>query len=54
MLQKNKILVKSKQAVLDTSAVIALLRRELGYKLLEDIIASSSISSVNLSEFVSG
>ncbi len=53
MLQKNKTPVKSKQAILDTSAVIALLKREPGYKLLEDIIASSSISSVNLSEFVS-
>ncbi|MEY4463413.1 MAG: hypothetical protein RLZZ81_384 [Pseudomonadota bacterium] len=53
MRQKNKISIKSKQVVLDTSTVIALLRKEAGYKLLEDIIASSSISSVNLSEFVS-
>lgn len=53
MQQKNKILIKSKKALLDTSAVIALLKKEVGYEILEDIIASSSISSVNLSEFVS-
>ncbi|MGX6960636.1 MAG: type II toxin-antitoxin system VapC family toxin [Rickettsia endosymbiont of Pentastiridius leporinus] len=53
MLQKNKILIKSEQVLLDTSAVIALLKKESGYKLIEDVIASSSISSVNLSELVS-
>lgn len=53
MRERNKISVKAQQALLDTSAVIAILKKEPGYKILEDIIANSSISSVNLSEFIS-
>ncbi|WP_341791821.1 hypothetical protein [Rickettsia endosymbiont of Gonocerus acuteangulatus] len=53
MQQKNKSLLKSEHILLDTSAVITLLKKETGYKLIEEIIANSSISSVNLSELVS-
>lgn len=47
-----KSLVKSKKSLLDTSAIIALLKKEPGYEILEDVIANSSMSSVNLSELV--
>lgn len=39
--------------LLDTSAVIALLNKEDGYREVENIFGNSSISSVNLSELVS-
>lgn len=42
---KNKVL-------LDTSALLALLKKEQGYEIVATIIASSAISSVNLSELV--
>jgi PIN domain nuclease of toxin-antitoxin system len=43
---------KNKKHLLDTSALIALLKKEPGYEEIEDIIANSAISSVNLSELV--
>ncbi|WP_375319182.1 type II toxin-antitoxin system VapC family toxin [Candidatus Tisiphia endosymbiont of Oplodontha viridula] len=53
MSTSSKSLTKTKKYLLDTSAIIALLKKESGYKILEDVIAASSISSVNLSELVS-
>ena len=53
MMQKNKLSTKSKKSLFDTSALIALLKREPGYEILEELIANSSISAVNLSELVS-
>ncbi|XVN43148.1 MAG: PIN domain-containing protein [Candidatus Rickettsia vulgarisii] len=44
--------LNTKKALLDTSAIIALLKKEPGYEILEDVIANSAISSVNLSELV--
>lgn len=49
----SKSLTKTKKYLLDTSVIIALLKKESGYKILEEVIASSAISSVNLSESVS-
>jgi len=45
MQTKNKIL-------LDTSALITLLKKEPGHEIVSNIIASSAISSVNLSELI--
>ncbi|WP_342267542.1 type II toxin-antitoxin system VapC family toxin [Candidatus Tisiphia endosymbiont of Empis tessellata] len=53
MQTSSKSLIKTKKFLLDTSAIIALLKQESGYKILEDVIASSALSSVNLSELVS-
>jgi len=53
MLQKSNISNKSKKVLLDTSAIIALLKKEPGYELLEEVIANSAVSTVNLSELVS-
>lgn len=53
MLQKNKPTIKNKKVLFDTSAIIALLKKEPGYEILEDLIANSAISSVNLCELVS-
>jgi len=50
MLIKNNEYNKS---LLDTSAVIALLKKEPGYEIIEDIIGSANISVVNLSELIS-
>jgi len=44
---------KNKRHLLDTSALIALLKKEPGYERIENIIANSAISSVNLCELVS-
>ena len=44
---------KSNKVLLDTSALIALLKKELGYKKVDDVLAHSAISSVNLCELVS-
>jgi len=52
MPQKSKMSTKNKKTLLDTSAIIALLKKEPGYEILEGLIANSSISSVNLSELV--
>lgn len=52
MQQKSKQPPKNKKTLLDTSAIITLLKKEPGYQILEDLIANSSISSVNLSELV--
>lgn len=46
MIQNNK----SKKNLLDTSAIIALLKKEPGYKIVENIIASSAMSAINLAE----
>jgi PIN domain nuclease of toxin-antitoxin system len=43
---------KGQNSLLDTSALIALLKKEPGHEVIADIIAGSSISSVNLSEFI--
>lgn len=43
---------KIKKHLIDTSALIALLKKESGYRLVEHVIANSAISSVNLSELV--
>jgi PIN domain nuclease of toxin-antitoxin system len=43
---------KHKKHLLDTSALIALIKKEPGYEMIETIIANSAISSVNLSELV--
>ncbi|NRB10155.1 MAG: type II toxin-antitoxin system VapC family toxin [Rickettsiaceae bacterium] len=48
---QKKIIPKNKK-LLDTSAVISILQKESGYKLVEEIIASSAISAVNFSELV--
>ena len=52
MLAKSNLPTKNKKVLFDTSAIITLLKKEQGYELLEDLIASSVISSVNLSELV--
>ncbi|WHA07574.1 type II toxin-antitoxin system VapC family toxin (plasmid) [Candidatus Megaera polyxenophila] len=44
--------LKGKKFLLDTSALIALLKKESGYEVIENVIASNAISSVNLSELV--
>ena len=44
--------LKGKKFLLDTSALIALLKKESGYEVIENVIASGAISSVNLSELV--
>lgn len=44
---------KNKKTLLDTSALIALLKKEPGYEKVEDVLAHSAISSVNLCELVS-
>jgi hypothetical protein len=43
---KNKVLF-------DSSAVLALIKKEPGYEVLEDLLGSACISTVNLSEVVS-
>lgn len=43
---------KNKKNLLDTSAVIALLKKEPGYKIIESIIASSAVSAINLAELI--
>lgn len=53
MQTSSKSLIKIKKFLLDTSAIIALLKQESGYKILEDVIASSALSSVNLRALVS-
>jgi len=53
MQPKNNISTRSKKVLLDTSAIIALLKKEPGYETLEEVIANSSISIINLSELVS-
>ena len=45
MQTKNKVL-------LDTSAIIALLKQEPGHEMVSEIIANSAISAVNFSEFI--
>jgi ribonuclease VapC len=44
---------KNKKTLLDTSALIALLKKEPGYQKVDDVLAHSAISSVNLCELVS-
>jgi len=53
MPQKSNISNKPKKVLLDTSAIIALLKKEPGYELLEEVIANGAVSTVNLSELVS-
>ena len=48
----NKLSTKTKKSLLDTSAMIALLKKEPGYEILEEVIARSAMSAVNLSELV--
>ena len=49
---QTKVNSKNNRVLLDTSALIALLKKEHGFDIIEDIIANSAISSVNFSEFV--
>jgi PIN domain nuclease of toxin-antitoxin system len=51
MQAKNKKL--NSMVLFDSSAMIALLKKEHGFELLDDVLAHSSISTVNLSEIVS-
>lgn len=44
---------KTNKILLDTSALIALLKKEPGYEKVANVIAHSAISSVNLCELVS-
>ncbi|HJK86938.1 MAG TPA: type II toxin-antitoxin system VapC family toxin [Candidatus Megaira endosymbiont of Nemacystus decipiens] len=44
---------KNKKVLLDTSALIALLKKEPGYEKVENVLAHSAITSVNLCELVS-
>jgi PIN domain nuclease of toxin-antitoxin system len=53
MLKKNSLINKTKNHLLDTSAIITLLKKEPGYEILDEIIASSAMSVVNLTELVS-
>lgn len=43
---------KDKKVILDTSALIALLKQEPGHERISGVIANSAISLVNLSEFI--
>lgn len=43
---------KNKRILLDTSAILALLKREPGFEAIENIIANSAMSAVNFSELV--
>ena len=45
--------LKSNKILLDTSALIALIKKEPGYQKIEEVLAYSAISSVNLCELVS-
>ncbi|MFP3018639.1 MAG: hypothetical protein ACEY3E_07200 [Candidatus Tisiphia sp.] len=47
MQTSSKSLIKTKKFLLDTSAIIALLKQESGYKILEDVI--TRIRDKNLS-----
>jgi len=51
MQAKNKKI--NTTVLFDSSAVIAMLKKEHGFELLDDVLANSSISTVNLSEIVS-
>lgn len=53
MKMTNKSLVKSNKVLFDASALLALINKEPGYEILEDMLASSCISSVNLAEVIS-
>lgn len=44
---------KNNRVLLDASAIIALIKKEKGFQLVDDILAHSSISSVNFSELIS-
>ena len=44
---------KSNKILLDTSAIIALLKKEKGHEKVSDILATSAISTVNFAELVS-
>lgn len=43
---------KNNRVLLDTSAIIALLKKEAGHKIVENVLAISAVSSVNFSELV--
>lgn len=45
--------LKSNKILLDTSALIALIKKESGYQKIEEVLPYSAISSVNLCELVS-
>ena len=44
---------KNNRVLLDASAIIALIKKEKGFQLVDDILANSAISSVNFSELIS-
>jgi PIN domain nuclease of toxin-antitoxin system len=43
---------KNNKILLDTSAIIALIKKEKGYQVVDDILATSAISTVNFSELI--
>ncbi len=43
----------NKKFLLDTSAIIALIKKEPGYKIVSNILANSAISTVNFTELIS-
>jgi PIN domain nuclease of toxin-antitoxin system len=43
---------KNNKILLDTSAIIALIKKEKGYQIVDDILATSAISTVNFSELI--
>ncbi len=45
--------LKSNRILLDTSALIALIKKESGYQKIEEVLPYSAISSVNLCELAS-
>lgn len=44
---------KNNRVLLDASALIALIKKEKGFQVVEDVLAHSAISTVNFSEFIS-
>lgn len=55
MIQNNNNLITSykKKYIFDTSAIIALIKQEPGYQILENVLANAAMSAVNLSELIS-
>ena len=52
MQQKSKNTTASTKSLFDTSAIIAVLKKEANYEMLEEVIGNSAITTVNLSELV--
>jgi ribonuclease VapC len=52
MLPKNNLNIRTGKVLFDASALLALIKGEPGHDILEDLLASSCISAVNLSEVI--